>query len=79
MSSNNFASDSILVSVSDLFKSMGLMPNLRVLNLSRNKFKAFHSDTLTPVLNPETGELSDIDYFPCLQHLNLSYNLVENQ
>ena len=79
LSSNNFASDSIMVSVSDLFKSMGLMPQLRVLNLSRNKFKGFHSDTLLPLLNQETGEVTEIDYFPCLQHLNLSFNLIDNQ
>lgn len=79
LSSNNFASDSILVSVSDLFKSMGLMPQLRVLNLSRNKFKGFHSDTLLPLMNQETGELTEINYFPCLQHLNMSFNLIESQ
>ena len=46
LASNNFASDSILVSVSDLFKSLGLMPQLRKLNISRNKFKAFHAESL---------------------------------
>ena len=47
LSSNNFSSDSVLVAPSKLISSMATIPKLKVLNLSRNKFKAFHSDELT--------------------------------
>ena len=67
LSANNFASDSILVSAPDLIKALGSIPNLKYLNLSRNKFKAFHADTLV-----------DGTYYPSLEHLNMSYNLVED-
>ena len=67
LSANNFSSDSILVSAPDLIKALGSITNLKYLNLSRNKFKAFHADAL-----------NDGVYFPSLEHLNISYNLIED-
>lgn len=46
LSSNNFSSDSVLVNPSKLFTSLATIPKLRKLNLSRNKFKSFHSEEL---------------------------------
>jgi Leucine-rich repeat (LRR) protein len=46
VSSNNFSSDSVLVNPSKLFASMATIPRLKKLNLSRNKFKAFHAEEL---------------------------------
>ena len=46
LSSNNFSSDSVLVSPSKLFLALATIPNLKKLNLSRNKFKRFHSEDL---------------------------------
>jgi len=53
LSSNNFSSDSILVNPNMLFYSLSTIPFLKALNLSRNKFKAFHSDNL-----PENNKLA---------------------
>lgn len=46
MSSNNFSSDSVLVSASKLLLAISTIPKLKKLNLSRNKFKEFHSDEM---------------------------------
>jgi Leucine-rich repeat (LRR) protein len=46
LSSNNFSSDSVLVTASKLFLAFSTIPKLKKLNLSRNKFKRFHSDDL---------------------------------
>jgi hypothetical protein len=46
LSSNNFSSDSVLVYPSKLFLALSTIPKLKKLNLSRNKFKRFHSDDL---------------------------------
>lgn len=46
LSSNLFSSSSTIVNPSVLFKTLGQMPRLKRLNLSRNKFSAFHSDFL---------------------------------
>ena len=43
-SSNEWSSDSVLVNPNKLFAAMATIPNLKKLNLSRNKFKAFHAD-----------------------------------
>mmetsp|Transcript_36318 Transcript_36318/g.35923 ORF Transcript_36318/g.35923 Transcript_36318/m.35923 type:complete len:129 (-) Transcript_36318:1241-1627(-) len=67
LSSNQFSSDSTLVKPSILFKSIGSMPKLKRLNLSRNKFTGFHFDDL------------DQNSFKALQELDFSYNLVEDQ
>lgn len=67
LSSNQFSSDSTLVRPSKLFYSLGAMPRLKRLNLSRNKFTAFHNDELT------------MDSFKTLQELDFSYNLVDDQ
>jgi Leucine-rich repeat (LRR) protein len=67
LSSNQFSSDSALVRPSKLFYSLGAMPRLKRLNLSRNKFTAFHNEDLT------------IDSFKTLQELDFSYNLVDDQ
>jgi len=48
LSSNNFSSDSLLVFPNKLIAAMASIPYLKKLNLSRNKFKAFHSDDLPP-------------------------------
>jgi Leucine-rich repeat (LRR) protein len=45
LSSNvGFSSDSVLVNPSKIFMSLATIPNLKKLNLSRNRFKAFHSE-----------------------------------
>jgi hypothetical protein len=67
LSSNQFSSDSTLVKPSKLFYSMGTMPQLKRLNLSRNKFSAFHYEDLNE------------NSFRVLQELDFSYNLVEDQ
>ena len=46
LSSNNFSSDSVLVTASKLFIALATIPKLKKLNLSRNKFKRFHSEEL---------------------------------
>jgi hypothetical protein len=69
LSSNNFSSDSILVNPNMIFYSLSTIPFLKVLNLSRNKFKAFHSDNL-----PENNKYAKQKAFPNLQQLNMSFN-----
>lgn len=44
IASNNFSSDSVLVTPSNLFLAFASIPKLKKLNLSRNKFKAFHAE-----------------------------------
>jgi len=46
LSSNQFSSGSSLVNPSLLTKAIGQIPKLKRLNLSRNKFQAFHGDML---------------------------------
>jgi len=46
LSSNNFSSDSVLVNPNQLFLTLSTIPQLRKLNLSRNKLKGFHSESL---------------------------------
>lgn len=46
LSSNSFSTDSVLVNPSKLFETMASIPYLKKLNLSRNKFKAFHAEDL---------------------------------
>ena len=60
LSSNNFSSDSVLVSPSKLFLALATIPRLKKLNLSRNKFKRFHSEDL-PEDNMQLAE-EDGDY-----------------
>ena len=44
LASNSFSSSSTLVHPAVLFKSLSMMPRLKRLNLSRNKFSYFHFD-----------------------------------
>ena len=44
LSSNNFSTDSVLVTPSKLFVALSSIKHLKKLNLSRNKFKAFHAE-----------------------------------
>lgn len=67
LASNQFSSDSTLVKPSKLFASIGRMPSLKRLNLSRNKFTSFHYQEL------------DENSFVVLQELDFSYNLVDDQ
>lgn len=46
LSSNLFSSSSTIVNPSVLFKSLGSMPRLKRLNLSRNKFTGIHPEYL---------------------------------
>ena len=46
LSSNSFSSTSALVNVSILFKSLGDIPKLKRLNLSRNQLNGFHAEML---------------------------------
>lgn len=74
LSSNNFNSDSVLVNPSQLFESLSTIPKLRKLNLSRNKLKAFHAEQLQQDDESQTGKP-----FACLEELDFSFNLVEDQ
>lgn len=76
LSSNNFSSDSVLVDPNTLMGSLGTIPGLKKLNLSRNKFKKFHSDTL-PQENATLPEQERA--FPSLAELNLSFNVVDEE
>ena len=76
LASNNFSSDSMLVSASQLFRSLSTIPQLRKLNLSRNRLVAFHSEALPHdnlSLRPPQQAFSQ------LQELDISFNLVHNQ
>lgn len=46
LSSNLFSSNSTLVNPMLIFKSLGKIPKLKRLNLSRNRFTGFHSEML---------------------------------
>lgn len=46
LSSNLFSSNSTLVNPMQIFKSLGIIPKLKRLNLSRNRFNGFHSEML---------------------------------
>ena len=76
LSSNNFGSDCVLVDPNTIFGSLGTIPGLKKLNLSRNKLKKFHSDTL-PQDNATLPEQERA--FPSLTELNLSFNVVEEE
>ncbi len=67
LSSNLFTSASALVNPAVIVKSIGQMPKLKRLNLSRNKFQAFHSDLLD----------KDAD-FPQLQELDVGFNMIQD-
>ena len=68
LSSNLYTSSSSIVNPLLLFKSIGQMPKLKRLNLSRNRFAAFHSEML-----------SNYSDFPSLQELDFGYNIVIDQ
>lgn len=76
LSANNFSSDSVLVSPDHLFSSLATIPNLMILNLSRNKLRAFHSASLPPdnlSIEPEQQVFSQ------LKELNMSFNQINDQ
>lgn len=76
LSANNFSSDSVLVSPDHLFSSLATIPNLVVLNLSRNKLHAFHNGNLPPDnLSLEPAH----QVFTQLRELNMSFNQVNDQ
>lgn len=77
LSSNNFNSESVLVNPNQLFESLNSIPQLRKLNLSRNKLKSFHSANLP--IAPEGSDENVLRPFPFLEELNFSFNLVEYQ
>ena len=58
LSSNlGFSSESVLVNPNKIFSSIATIPNLKKLNLSRNRFKAFHADEFPQDnINLETEE-----------------------
>jgi Leucine-rich repeat (LRR) protein len=72
LSANNFASDSTLVEPALLFMALGTLPQLRKLNLSRNKFTMFHSDQLIMRSHPN-------QVFSYLEELNFAFNLVTDE
>lgn len=76
LSSNTFSSDSVLVNPAKLFSSMATIPCLKKLNLSRNKFRAFHAEEFPP----DNLSLEPADQvFPCLEELNFAFNTVESE
>lgn len=68
LSSNLFSSSSTIVNPAMLFKSLGQMPRLKRLNLSRNKFSAFHSEFLAKGID-----------FRFLQDIDFGYNLISDE
>lgn len=68
LASNQFSSASTLVNPALLFKAIGQIPKLKRLNLSRNKFTAFHAEMLN----------KDQDFIQ-LQELDFGFNLVTEQ
>lgn len=48
LSSNKFNSDSTLVKPESLFNALGTIPNLKKLNLARNRFSRLHYESLKP-------------------------------
>ncbi len=46
LSSNLFSSSSTIVNAAILFKSLGQIPRLKKLDISRNKFACLHSEYL---------------------------------
>lgn len=76
LSSNNFCSDSTLISPSTIFKSLSTLPQLRKLNLSRNKFTKFDSDEL-PANNADLPQ--DKQAFPFLEELYIAFNQIESE
>ena len=74
LSSNNFSSDSVLVDPNLLFASLGTIPQLRKLNLSRNKLKGFHSEHLPEENIDNKPEERMFNY---LEELNFSFNVIE--
>jgi len=64
LSSNCFSSESVLVQPGKLFAALASIPKLRKLNLSRNKFKRFHSEDL-PEDNMQLAE-EETDYLELL-------------
>ena len=71
LSSNSFSSSSTIINPSIIFKALGQMPRLKRLNLSRNRFTAFHSELMMHL-----G--SQVD-FKLLQELDFGYNLVADE
>jgi hypothetical protein len=64
LSSNNFSSDSVLVSPGKLFFALSTIPKLKRLNLSRNKLRRFHQEDL-PEENIQLAE-EEADYVEML-------------
>jgi Leucine-rich repeat (LRR) protein len=74
MSSNSFSTDSVLVNPNKLFAAIATIPNLKKLNLSRNRFKAFHVEDL-----PADNLNHESPVFSHLEELNFAFNLVEQE
>ena len=76
LSSNNFSSDSTLVNPNALMRAISTIPNLRKLNLSRNKFVEFHYGDL-----PENNERAppEEQVFPYLEELYFAFNQVPTE
>ena len=68
LSSNYFSSVPSSGNPATLFKALGQISRLKRLNLSRNKFFAFHAEFLDPFKD-----------FAQLQELDFSFNMVENE
>ncbi|CDW73960.1 leucine rich repeat family protein [Stylonychia lemnae] len=60
LSSNLFSSSSTIINPAVLFKSLGMMPRLKRLNISRNKFSGFHFDFL--IKHEDYKFLQDLDF-----------------
>jgi Leucine-rich repeat (LRR) protein len=71
LASNGLTSNGILVDPGKIFYSLSTIPNLRSLNLSRNKFKKFHNE----LLQINQNHLP----FEKLEELNFGFNLVDSQ
>ena len=76
LSANNFSSHSTLVDPNALFKALSTIPNLKKLNLSRNKFVEFHSGDLDPnnINLPVSQQV-----FPHLEELYFAFNEVPHE
>ena len=77
---NNFSSDSVLVSPSQLFVALSTIPKLKRLDLSRNKFNQFHVEDLENFGTPaSTNEEEPNGPFCFLEDLDFQFNFVQEE
>lgn len=63
LASNGFSSNKNLVAPRSIFDALATIPNLKKLNLSRNKFEGWHGTV----------------QFPCLEELYFAFNVIQDE